>query len=197
MSFTVGGLFHHESVDLAALYQGLGDWTAVRNQVIEHNLLQSRTQSTLKRVCREIIARLRTLGEEELEYLIKGKRSEQARLLWIAVCRRYRFIAEFAVEVMRERHLAFRVDLSHDDFDAFFNRKAEWHSELDEIKPTTRRKLRQVLFRMLQESGLLTANYTITGVILTPGLLQALPPDRHEDLLCFPVYEIDPGGMPQ
>ena len=197
MSFTTGGLFHRESVELAALYRDSGDWTAVRAQVIGQNLLQSRTQSTLKRVCREIIGRLKTLSGREIEYLVAGSSAEQARLLWIAVCRRYRFIGEFAVEVMRERRLAFLLDLRHEDFDAFFDRKAEWNTQLDEIKPGTRRKLRQVLFRMLQEAGILTASHTMTGVLLTSGLLKALHPDRRDDVVFFPVYEVNAGGAPQ
>ena len=61
MSFTTGGLFHLESVKLAALYLGLGDWSEVREKVISKNLLQYRTLNTLKRVCREVISRLKAL----------------------------------------------------------------------------------------------------------------------------------------
>ncbi len=170
-SFTTGGLFHRESVELATLYLKLGNWKSVQGNVVAENLLQFRTLNTLKRVCREVISRLKTLSQGELKFLVEGNHQEQAYLLWLAVCRRYRFIADFAVEVLRERYISLKADLTHDDFDSFFNRKSEWHLELDEIIPTTRGKVRQVLFRMLREADLLTANNMIQAAMLSPRFL--------------------------
>jgi hypothetical protein len=93
------------------------------------------------------ISRLRTLGPDELEFLVAASHQEQAYLLWLATCRQYRFIADFAVEVLRERYITLKNDLTHEDFDSFFNRKSEWHEELDRIAPATGSKLRQVLFK--------------------------------------------------
>lgn len=197
MSFTTGSLFHRESVKLAKLYLDLGDWNSVRNKVIAENLLQTRTLNTLKRVCREVVSRLKTLSSGELEFLIEGSHQEQAYLLWLAVCRRYRFIADFAIEVLRERYITLKTDLTHEDFDSFFNRKSEWHSELDEISPATRNKLRQVLFKILRQTDLLTANNMINAAMLSPRLLDVIPKINHRDVLYFPVFESDLKGMAQ
>lgn len=195
MSFTTGCLFHRESVELASLYIGLGDWNSVRDKVIAENFLQARTLNTRKRVCREIISRLRTLSTNELEFLVAGSRQEQAYILWIAVCHRYEFIADFAVEVLRERYITLKGTLTHEDFDSFFNRKSEWHSELDEISPVTRGKLRQVLFKMLREADLLTANNTILAAMLSPRLLSLIQQGNERDILYLPVFESDVKGM--
>ena len=195
MSFTTGSLFHRESVKLAALYLDLGDWNSVRDKVIAENLLQTRTLNTLKRVCREIISRLRTMSPGELEFLLEGSHQEQAYLLWLAVCRRYRFIADFAVEVLRERYITLKADLTHEDFDSFFNRKSEWHLELDEITPATRSKLRQVLFKILREADLLAANNMINAAMLSPRLLDVIHRGSRRDLSYFPVFESDLKGM--
>ena len=101
MSFTTGCLFYRESVKLATLFVDLKDWNIVRNTVLADNLLQARTQNTSKRVCQEIISRLKTLSVQELELLNKGTSQEQAYLLWLAICRRYTFIGDFAVEIIR------------------------------------------------------------------------------------------------
>ncbi len=130
MSFTTGGLFHRESVELATLYLDLGDWNSVRDKVVAENLLQTRTLNTLQRVCREVISRLRTLSPGELEFLVEGSHQEQAYLLWLAICRLYKFIAEFAVEVLRERYITLKGDLTHENFDSFFNQKSDWNLEL-------------------------------------------------------------------
>lgn len=195
MSFTTGGLFHRESVELAALYLELGDWNAVRDNVFAENLLQTRTLNTLKRVCREIISRLRTLSSCELKFLVEGSHQEQAYLLWLAVCRRYRFIACFAVEVLRERYITLKADLTFDDFDSFFNRKSEWHLEMDEITPATRSKLRQVLFKILREADLLAANNMINAAMLSPRLLDVIHRSSRRDVLYFPVFESELKGM--
>ena len=195
MSFTTGSLFHRESVKLAALYLDLGDWNSVRDKVIAENLLQTRTLNTLKRVCREVVSRLRALTQGELEFLVEASHQEQAYLLWLAVCRRYRFIADFAVEVLRERYITLKSDLTHEDFDSFFNRKSEWHLELDEITPATRGKLRQVLFKILRETDLLTANNMIHAAMLSPRLLDLIHQGNRRDNLHFPVFESDVKGV--
>lgn len=191
MSFTTGSLFHRESVKLAVLYLDLGDWNSVRDKVIAENLLQTRTMNTLKRVYREITSRLRTLSQGELEFLVESSHQEQAYLLWLAVCRRYRFIADFAVEVLREHYITLKTDLTHEDFDSFFNRKSEWHLELDEITPATRSKLRQILFKTLREADLLTANNMINTAMLSPRLLEQVQQGSRRDVFCFPVFESD------
>lgn len=195
MSFTTGSLFHRESVKLAALYLDLGDWNSVRDKVIAENLLQTRTLNTLKRVCREVVSRLRALTQGELEFLVEASHQEQAYLLWLAVCRRYRFIADFAVEVLRERYITLKSDLTHEDFNSFFNRKSEWHVELDEITPATRSKLRQVLFKILREADLLTANNMIHAAMPSPRLLDLIHQGSRRDVLYFPAFESDVKGM--
>ncbi|WP_163056477.1 DUF1819 family protein [Acidithiobacillus ferrooxidans] len=195
MSFTTGSLFYRESVKLAALYLDLGDWNSVRDKVIAENLLQTRTLTTLKRACREVLSRLRTLSSGELEFLVEGSHQEQAYLLWLAVCRRYRFIADFAVEVLRERYITLKTNLAHEDFDSFFNRKSEWHLELDEITPATRSKLRQVLFKILREADLLTANNMINAAMFSPRLLDVIHRGSRSDVSYFPVFESDLKGM--
>ena len=195
MSFTTGSLFYLESVKLAQLFVELIDWNAVRDKVISENLLQARMQNTLKRICREIISRLKTLTPLEIDLLINGSPQEQAYLLWIAICRRYKFIADFAVEIIREHYLSLKINLTHQDFDSFFNKKSESHSELDKIKPTTKNKLRQILFKILREVDLLTANNTINAAMLSPRLVETLLLNDRQDLLLFPIFESNLKGL--
>ena len=195
MSFTTGTLFCRETARLAVLFVDLKDWNAVRNTVIADNLLQVRTQNTSKRFCSEIISRLKTLSVQELQLLVNGTSQEQAYLLWLAICRRYTFIGDFAVEIIRERFISLKTDLSNEDFEAFIHKKSEWHSEIDAIQPSTRSKLRQVLFKMLREAELLTVNNTINAALLSPRLVQVIAHHQRQDLLFFPVFESDLQGF--
>ncbi|MHC1730352.1 MAG: DUF1819 family protein [Syntrophobacteraceae bacterium] len=197
MSFTTGGLFHQESVRIAALYFETGDWDKVRQEVLERNVLQVRTLSSSKRIYREISFRLRTLHPGELELLTNGSRHEQAHLLWLAVCRHYRFIRDFSIEVIRERFLTLRRDLNNEDYDSFFNQKAHWHQELEKITPQTHMKLRQVLFRILREADLLATDNTINTAMLTPRLVSMIGSHAYQDLSVFPVAESELKEMVQ
>ncbi len=194
MSFSTGGLFHQESVNLAGLYLEKGDWKKVRDEVIAKNLLQARTAASSKRRSREICSRLSHLNKDELELLVEGDHQEQAYLLWLAVCRHYRFIYEFSAEVIRERFLTLRYDLSYEDFDVFFNAKMEWHEELEKITSTTRNKLRQVMFKMLRESELLSSDNFIIPAMLSSRLINVICDHSSRDLQLFPAMETELQG---
>lgn len=195
ISFTSGSLYHRESVMLVELYLSVQDWGGVRDQALSSNLLQARTESTAKRICREAIARLKTLRDAEITFLSDANHQDQAHLLWVAVCRLYRFMADFAVEVVRERYISMKLDLSFEDFDAFYNRKSEWHDELDKASASTRDKLRQVSFRMLREAGLLSKDNTINTVLLSPGLTDLILRNNPDEFRYFPVFDSDIRGM--
>ena len=189
MSFTAGALLQPESVTIAKLYLEVGDWDLVKEKVIAENLLQSRALSTLKRLSHEIIARLSTLNIEELTLLIESEYQDQAYMLWIAICRYYRFIADFATEVLRERFITFKPDLQHSDFDTFLNRKCDWHSELDSLSINTRKKLRQVLFKMLRDANFLDSKNNIQATMLSTRLIETIKRNDSRDIKYFTISE--------
>jgi Putative inner membrane protein (DUF1819) len=191
MAFTAGGLFIRESVEIANLYLASGDWKSVKAQAHDNNLIQSRTASSSERVCREICFRLEGLCDVELRTLTEGSMQEQQQILWVAICRRHRFIYEFASEVIREKYLRIDIDLHPEDYDAFFNAKAEWHDELENLTESTRNKLRQVVFRMLRETDLLTKNNTINLAMMTPQVAKAIGSHSPDDLRIFPLSDRD------
>jgi len=192
MSFTRGTLFLHESLTMLELQPRFNDWNQLRSHVIEENLLQARTLRSLQDTCGEVISRVKLLTPEERAWFLKASGREQAYLLWVAICRRYPFIAEFAAEVLRERFLNLHYEISTDDYEAFFNRKAEWHPELDKLTHATRQKLRQILFKTMREAGLINDDLSIIPVILSADLVKLLRshPNRNDTNL-FPVFDSD------
>ncbi|GAB7127897.1 DUF1819 family protein [Silvimonas sp. JCM 19000] len=191
LSFTTGGLFLPESSMVAARYLRLGDWSATRAQLRDENLLQVRTSAAATRISKEITARLQELNSEELSALPDLSLRDQANLLWVAVCRRYPFIREFATEVMREHFLVLRRRLVFTDFDHFLNSKALWHAELDDIARSTQLKLRQNLFRMLREADFLSDQYEIHPAQLSPSLAQLLARRGRQAFMVFPATDND------
>lgn len=189
LSFTTGGLFLQQAPLVVERYLALRDWKQTREQVRAENLLQVRTSAAATRISKELIARLELLDPEELEFLVDGSLREQGYLLWAATCRRYAFIRDFAREVLREHYLLMRRQLTTSDYDAFFNAKALWHVELDELAASTQSKLRQNLFRMLRDADLISAQHQIQPVLITPTLAHLLGHHGNEQLMIFPATD--------
>lgn len=189
LSFTTGGLFVQEAPLVAQRYLTLRDWAQTRADVRNGNLLQARTASAAKRISIELFGRLELLDAEELEALVEGNLRERGYLLWSAVCRRYAFVRDFAIEVLREYHLSRRHQITPSDYEAFYNAKALWHAELDEISISTQKRLRYGLFQMLREADLLSDKRLIQPALLTPHLAQLLARHGRESLLVFPATD--------
>lgn len=191
LSFTTGGLFLQEAPLVAERYLALRDWPQTRVLVRNENLLQVRTAAAALRISKELVSRLELLELAELEELVHGSLRDRGYLLWVAACRRYAIIHDFAVEVLRENYLVLRHQISFGDYDAFYNSKALWHTELDEIATSTQHKLRQNLFRMLGDAGLISDRQHIQGALLSPRLAQLLALRGRDELLVFPATDND------
>lgn len=76
---------------------------AIRQQAIEENVLAIRTDSANRRVVAETTRRLSALTVGELAYLAGpySSISDREALMWIAMCRYYAIVGEFASEVLK------------------------------------------------------------------------------------------------
>ena len=168
MSFSTGGLFVNESLAVVRLHGAGADWKQTIFLAMGDGATSLPKAASNRRTLREIVNRLSCLTDEERQFLIdEADRSEQEAVLWLATCRAYRFVGAFAVEIIQDRYLSFRIDLPLETFDHFFDAKAEWDNDLAALSPSTRLKLRQVLFRMLREAGILDASAHIRAAYLS------------------------------
>lgn len=186
LSYTTGAALIHETVLVASLYVELLDWSAVHIRVLEDNSFQARTLSTLKKVYGEVARRLSHLNIDQMKLLSSGTENQVKALIWLAICRQYLFIRDFTLEVLAAQHDSSRFLLTHNDYDAFFNAKAEWHSNLDTASKLTKGKARQVLFKMLRECGLTNDKDEILKQNLSEELVQAILKNSSDDLRIYP-----------
>ena len=185
LSFTAGALLPSEMTELARAYERLGDWDDVARAIRAEGLLGYQAAKTAERIGSELIGRLRELDAPLLDRLRICIPEERRMVAWVACCRHYSFVREFATEVVRERFLAGGGSVSKADYLSFFERKEPQHLELASVSESTRDKLRQVLFRMFFDAGILAKGGTILPVLIPEPLLSLL--DR-ADALCFPVF---------
>ncbi|WP_312608295.1 DUF1819 family protein [Agrobacterium pusense] len=186
MAFSTGGLFVNECIAITAIFQEADSWNGATDLARERNIFGFRKEASAVRTTREVVKRLRKLSTRELELLLDGERLEQAAIVWLAVCRTYGFIREFASELLFERYLSGRLLITHDDFDVFLDRKAEWYPELEKLTSSTSGKLRQVLFRMMREASIATPDNHIIPANLTPRLESLIVMGDPTELRLFP-----------
>jgi hypothetical protein len=154
----------------APLYLRLHDWPATRAALDQDNLLHARTQASAVRTARELVQRMETLTDEEVEHLASAPSPDRKMLMWAAFCRRYALVAEFAEEVLRDKYLIGVATVMAEDFERFWAGKALWHDELEAIKDSTRAKLRTNLFLAMRQAGMLTEEGLIVPPLLSPDV---------------------------
>ncbi len=189
LSFTTGALLAREGAVLAPVYLEKRDWEQVRDEAVESNLLQARTNRTGVRLVRETVKRLSVLTDDEVEILVAATGSERTQLMWAAACRRYELIGEFAEEVLLERYLTLAPTLGYEEFDSFIRAKVLWHEELAAIKESTLQKLRSNVFKMLHQAELLSKAGHIMPALLSERVVARLTARTPSDLRFFPTQQ--------
>ncbi|WP_373167242.1 DUF1819 family protein [Mycobacterium marinum] len=187
LSFTSGSLLTQEALIAAPIYLREHDWAATRARMRDENLLQTRVARSNTRMLGALIPRLQMLTDAELQIVADGTSTERGHLMWAAACRQYDLIGEFAEEVLRERFLTLAGEVTHEDFDSFYRSKALWHDELDAITDTSYKKVRQVVFKMMVEAGLLTKQGSIQPTSLSAGVSECLRHRTPSDIRFFPT----------
>lgn len=204
LSFTVGGLLAEQGRTVAGLMVGDAAVAAavdtlpsadrdddafapaellesVRRYAVAENVLQIRTHAAGVRIVNEVIKRLSALTMGELRCIADADmlQSDRRALMWVAMCRYYALVGEFAQEVLREHFLIGAPAITYDDYDHFMLGKAMWHPEIDDLSTSTSAKLRSNVFKAMVEAGLVNrSDDTIIPSLLSrevTGILMRRP----------------------
>jgi hypothetical protein len=144
------------------------DWEKTKTIVGDQNLMNKVKRSTFIREFREIRKRLVLLTPVQIDLLANGNSDESKAMVFLSLVKLYTFIREFYQEVVRRKYLYFENAVVPIDFNEFVKSKAVSHPELKNLTDTTLTKVRTVLFRMLEETGMIHS--VKDGLILKPYL---------------------------
>lgn len=166
----------YETKEISLLYNQIKNWKEVEQKVLEDNLLQRNSLSTRKRVFSELKKRINNFNEDELEYFNTASMEDVKVLSFIGCLKTYRFIYEFVIEVIREKFLIFDYQLEPCDYTSFLESKMALSKKLSSVSETTQKKLRQVLYNILAEVGLIEniKNPYITKPLLSESIIKLL-----------------------
>ena len=171
---TAAAFLFRDSILLAQLYLEHRDWDKVKNSVMQDNLLQIRTLTAQKRIYSEAYTRVKQLSLEALEILVFGTRDEQCQIIWYAICMKYDFVREFALEVLAEKVKRHEYEITIADFNLYYNTKAELYDKLASISESSRKKLQTNLFRMLVSSGITDSEMKLRLMIVSPRVRELI-----------------------
>ena len=170
LSFTAIALGLREAGEVLSLWRATGGWDEAAKRAVEDNPFQKSSSSSTRRIFREVRQRLQTLNSQTLEQYSDVSTDDQKAILLIAACKCYSFLFDFIRSTLAEKWVVFDYQLSIEDFDTYWNRTLIDHPELEGIADSTRKKIRQVTFRLLAEAGLLSSTRApqITPIHLSP-----------------------------
>lgn len=123
---------------------------------IDPNVIMLRTNSrTNKREFQELIKRYKLLTENQKAVLSQTDVTGQRQIAMLGICKAYPFIQDFIIEVVRDKYLSLDFQLTDGDYQTFINRKLHLHPELEGFSDSTEKKARQVVWKILEESGII------------------------------------------
>ncbi len=134
----------------------------------------------------ELVKRLRTLTDDEVQFLVDSYGDDQSAMLWISVCRTYEFVNDLSESILCERYESGIPTYTKGAYEAFFEEQAALHEELERMTPAGRKKMRHQVFRMLVECDLVSEQGDITPIHPSPNFARVIDIDHRDDLDIFP-----------
>lgn len=111
--------------------------------------------ATGKRELSELKLRLKYLSEKEIQFITETRIENQKLITFLANVRLYRILREFIEEIILDKLIVFDTQLSNRDFANFIYNKSLVNSEIEKLSELTLKKVQQVIFKMLEQSGLI------------------------------------------
>ena len=195
LSFTAAAALIPETIMIAQKQLLYNNWEQTRQDVLTNNLLQKEKQATAIRQYAELKGRLETLTPSQLTLLCQGNRDESKAMIWLSILKTYTFIAEFTHEVLLNNYLSYEYTISETDFVRYFESKQIIYPAVEVLKESTMKKIKQILFRMLEQLGMIDSikNRRITKLQLSHQSETAIASENLAllSLFLYEKYEIN------
>ena len=173
MSFTAGAAMLNEMHAVAeAFLESNGDWKRTKERTFKENLMEKEKMSSNQRYFALMKQRLEVLNAEELDLLVNGTIAVRRLIVLLAICKAHSFIYDFITENVRDCFYNQYEKISHATFNEFYNEKKYEHPELEQVTELTVGKMRQVIFRILEQTELIED--ADSGILRRPYLSEAI-----------------------
>jgi len=170
---SAGSLMLPESRKLARVLLQRPSEEAWAEALKQDNVLQKKTPATARRQARLIRNRLETLDQEGWQLIAEGDKEIATQLLLAASIRHSRLLGDFLHDVYAQHLRRLEHSLSPRSWEAFITECAHRDPAVAGWADSTKRKLFQVIVRVLAESGYLdsTRKMSLTPPMLHPSVV--------------------------
>lgn len=147
--------FYIETKKLAELVlQGLNE-IEIKEQIIDQNIFQVKSESRKREIASTILKRLKMLDEYLITKITTSDVNTSKLIVFYAILKTDRLFFEFMNEVFNEKVFYQDLVITDQNFNAFFESKRQQSETVANWKDYTFYKLQQVYVRILFEAGLL------------------------------------------
>lgn len=162
---------------------------------INEGLLEFKSDkgTTNKRMVSEFKKRIDNLTVNQQELLLNSNFSNQKQLAFLSACKTYSLLRDFVIEVVREKFLIMDYNLTETDYISFIRRKEINHDELANLTDQTQAKVKQVIFKILEQAGIIdnVRDKEIQLQILGASTKKSIIEDNPEWLKIFLLSDMD------
>ncbi len=152
---------------------------------LEENLLQKNKPATARRMGRLIRNRLETVSEETLRLIAEGDREVALQVLLACAIKHSCLLGHYLRDIYRERLRRLEKTLDPKEWETFLHECEHRDPAVSEWSESTRKKIYQVIIRILAEGGYLksTRGLELTIPHLHPLVINHLKSIGWQDIL--------------
>lgn len=155
----------------------------LRKKNIEENLIKHKTKGSISRTNVPIFRRLQIMDEEMLKDFVYTDVENSKYILLYAIMKTDKLVHDFIIEVYKDKLFMRKEYIEKFDINNWYEEKCILSNTLKECSETTSTKLKQVIMKIVQDSGLAIKEknrYKIVRPLLKEKYISML--DRKGDL---------------
>lgn len=185
-----GALLIRENKKLAPYILNESNESELKHAIEIENILEKRSVSSAKRNATAIKKRLRSLPIQVLELLVDADYELASQICLVSVLKQNRLLGDFMYIILKEHYQLGREDIEKHTFMSFVNEQSREHPDDINFNETSLKKISQVVFLILAESGYISDTKTrkLQNVIIRPELKSLLEQENEQYVLsCMEV----------
>ena len=151
---TAEPFLYNETKVLAQYLLGGITTEELKKKNVEENLIKYKSTQSVKRVNSPIFRRLKVMDKEMLEKFVCSDIETSKYILLYAIMKTDKLVRDFVIEVYKDKLYMRKEYIEKFDIDNWYEEKCILSKTLRERTESTSAKLKQVIMKILQDSGL-------------------------------------------
>ena len=155
----------------------------LRKKNIEENLIKYKSPKSIIRVNSPIFKRISKMNQEMLYEFVHSDIQNSKHILLYTIMKTDKLIHDFIFEIYKDKLMMRKETIEKFEIDNWYQEKCIFSQTLKERSETTAKKLKQVIMKIMQDSGLVQKEnnkYKIIRPLLKENYIHML--DKNKDL---------------